>query len=280
MNPVRLAVAGCCGRMGRAVLRLAAADPACTVAAAVTIPGDPELGRDAGLVAGVQPLGVAVSDRCEAACDVLVEFSTPAGTLQWARWCAQRGVALVSGSTGLGDDERAALHKAAARVAVLWAPNMSVGINLLLRLVEEVAQVLDAGWDVEITEAHHRQKADAPSGTARALLEAVRAGRGVRADAAVVYGRSGTPAARLVGEMGVHALRLGGVVGDHDVHFGSVHEVLTLRHRAISRDAFAAGALRAARWLIGRSPGFYGMADVLWQSPTGGGLSSGGDKSK
>jgi 4-hydroxy-tetrahydrodipicolinate reductase len=263
MNPIRLAVAGCCGRMGRAVLRLAAADPAFTVAAAVTVPGDAELGRDAGPVAGVGSLGVVVSERCEAACDVLIEFTTPGGTLQWARWCAQRGVALVSGTTGLGEGERAALHEAAARVAVLWAPNMSVGVNLLLRLVEQVARSLDAGWDVEIVEAHHRQKVDAPSGTARALLDAVFAGRGRGAEDAVVYGRSGTPGARRPGEVGLHALRLGGVIGDHDVHFGSMFEVLTLRHRALSRDAFAAGALRAARWLIGRGPGLYGMGDVL-----------------
>ncbi len=263
MNPIRLAVAGCCGRMGRAVLRLAAADPAFAVAAAVTVPGDAELGRDAGSVAGVGPLGVVVSERCEAACDVLIEFTTPGGMLQWARWCAQRGVALVSGTTGLGNDERAALHEAAARVAVLWAPNMSLGVNLLLRLVEQAARSLDAGWDVEIAEAHHRQKADAPSGTALALLEAVCAGRGLRADAAAVHGRCGTPGARRPEEVGVHALRLGGLVGDHDVHFGCVYEVLTLRHRALSRDAFAAGALRAARWMVGRGPGLYRMADVL-----------------
>lgn len=263
MTPLRLAVAGCCGRMGRTVLRLAAADPAFTVAAAVTIPDDPELGRDAGLVAGVGPLGVAVSERCVAPCDVLIEFSAPGGTVQWARWCAGRRVALVSGTTGLGESEHAVLREAAGAVPVLWAPNMSVGVNVLLRLAAEAARALGEGWDVEITEIHHRHKVDAPSGTARALLEAVCAVRGREANASAVYGRSGSPGPRPPGEVGVHALRLGGVVGDHEVHFGSAHEVLTLGHRAMSRDAFAAGALRAARWLVGRAPGLYGMDDVL-----------------
>lgn len=261
MNEIRIGVSGCCGRMGRAVVRLAAEDAALRVAAGVTVAGDPLLGQDVGTIAGVKALGVAVAEKPGATPDVCVDFSTPAACARWAAWCAERGVALVSGTTGLGEAEQAALRNAAGRVAVVWAANMSVGVNLLLGLVEQAARALDAGWDVEIVEAHHRNKADAPSGTARALLGSVNAGRGE--EAALKHGRHGAHELRNAGEIGVHAVRMGGVVGDHDVHFASSGEVLTLSHRAGSRDIFAAGALRAAKWIVGKPAGLYSMQDVL-----------------
>lgn len=263
MTPIRLAVAGCTGRTGAAVVRLAAADPAFELVAALTRPDDPRLGEDAGRAAGVDPVGVVVTAACATRCDVLIEFTVPAACRSWAQWCAAQGVALVSGTTGLADHDQAALRAAAEQVPVVWAPNMSVGVNLLLELVEKISGCLSPAWDVEICETHHRHKRDAPSGTAEALLAAVCAARGQRPDEVAVYGRRGECGPRPAGQIGVHALRLGENVGEHTVTFASADEALTLRHQAFSRDAFAAGALRAARWLTGRAAGLYTMHDVL-----------------
>ena len=265
MKPIRLAVAGCTGRTGLAVVRLASGDPHFHVVAGLTHPADPLIGRDVGEAARLDPLGVAVQSECAAACDVVVEFTLPAGCAQWAAWCAENGAALVSGTTGLEAPQLEALEQAARSVPVVWAPNMSVGANLLLRLVAEVARRVDESWDVEISETHHRHKVDAPSGTAKALLEAVRRSRSIQAEQQAVFGREGQCGPRTPGEIGVHARRLGEIVGEHDVTFGSAHESLTLQHRAFSRDAFAQGALHVARWACAQPPGLYSMDDVLAQ---------------
>jgi 4-hydroxy-tetrahydrodipicolinate reductase len=263
MSPVRLAIVGCCGRMGKTLIRLAAEDPTLQVVAAVTVASDPSLGKDAGLVASMAALGVPITERCEVPCDAVVEFTLPAGCRAWAGWCAENGVPLVSGTTGLSDADLAALRTAAQSVPVVWSPNMSVGINLLLQLAAEAARRLDRTWDVEICETHHKEKIDAPSGTARALFEAVCAAHGQDPLDSATYGRYGQCGPRQPGEIGIHALRLGSNIGEHEVHFASTGETLTLRHRAHSRDIFAAGALHAARWVIGREPGLYHMRDVL-----------------
>lgn len=263
MNPVRLAIVGCCGRMGKALLRLTADDPGLQVVAALTVADDPALGKDAGLFAGLDELGVPISERCETECDVAIEFTLPPGCRAWAQWCADRGVALVSGTTGLGDADKVVLRDAAERVPILWSPNMSIGINLLEQLVADAAGRLDDTWDVEICETHHKQKIDAPSGTARALFEAVCTARGKDPLEAGTYGRYGQCGPRQPGEIGIHALRLGSNVGEHAVHFAATGETLTLTHRAHSRDIFAAGALRAAHWIVGRPPGLYHMRQVL-----------------
>lgn len=263
MTPIRVAIAGCSGRMGRALVRLASADAGLRVTGAVTLPDDPLLGKDAGIVAGVEPLNVPLTTDVSQPADVLIEFTTSAGCRAWAAWCAAQGVPLVSGSTGLSDADRAALAEASRRCALLWSANMSVGVNLLLGLVKQTAERLDESWDIEISEAHHRHKADAPSGTARTLLEAACEGRRRRAADVARYGRGPETGRRASGEIGMHALRLGEIVGDHDVHFCAAGELLTLSHRALSRDTFAAGALRAAKWLAGRPAGLYAMRDVL-----------------
>ena len=264
MNPLRLAIAGCSGRMGRTLISLAAGDPAFQIVAAVTVPQDARIGQDAGRIAGLDPLGVTVATEITAACDALLEFTLPAGCQHWANWCAEHGVPLVSGTTGLDAAQQATLRRAAEMVPIVWAPNMSVGVNLLLGLVAELAAKLDQTWDVEICETHHRQKIDAPSGTARALLDAVCAARKQAASEVAMHGRSGDCGPRPAGQIGVHALRMGALVGEHEVHFTSAAESLTLRHRAFSRDTFAAGALRAARWLQQRQPGLHTMRDVLF----------------
>ncbi len=263
MNPLRVAVVGCTGRMGQALVRLIAGDATLRLAAALTAPGDPLVGRDAGRAAGLDELGIAIGTALTQPCDVVIEFTTPAGCEQWARWCAEQRTPLVSGTTGLSETQQAALQAAAACVPVVWAPNMSVGVNLLLELVADLAAQLGDEWDVEICEAHHRRKVDAPSGTARALLEAVCRGRKRTSGDVAVHGRVGDCGPRPAGQVGVHALRMGAIVGEHEVHFTSDAEALTLGHRAFARETFAAGALRAARWLSGRSPGLYSMRDVL-----------------
>lgn len=263
MSAIRIGVAGASGRMGRAIVRLAAADAAVSLVAAISAAGDPLLGRDSGELAGVGANRVPLTDRAAGPLDVLIDFSAPAGAVAAAKWCAANRAALVSGTTGLEPLHHAALNEAAESVPVLWAPNMSVGVNLLLKLVGDVAKLLGNEWDCEIIEAHHGRKADAPSGTAKALLDAVCAARKVAPRDVVRHGREGVIGPRRAGEIGMHAVRLGGVVGDHDVHFATSGEIITLRHHAESRDVFAAGALRAARWIASRPAGLYAMRDVL-----------------
>lgn len=263
MNPTRIAIAGCTGRMGRVIARLAAADPAFEIVGAITIPGDPLVNGDLGTVAGFAACNVSISATPPERCDVLIDFTSPEGTGHWARWCAEQRIALVSGTTGLTAEQHEALRKASASAAVLWASNMSVGVNLLIALAEQVSARLGDEWDIEIVEGHHNKKADAPSGTAKSLLQAICAARGVKDDEVASHGRSGVVGARPRGQIGVHAVRMGGVVGDHDVHFASPGEIVTLRHHAETRDIFAAGALRAARWIADRRAGMYSMRDVL-----------------
>ncbi len=260
----RVSIAGCCGRMGRALVRLVLGDDALQLTGAFTIPDDPLLGNDAGLVAGVGESGIAVSTLDHVGdCDVVIDFTLPESSQTIAAWCATRGAAHVCGTTGLTDDDFSALDRAATAVPVLWAPNMSVGVNLLLLLVEQTARRLGPDWDVEITESHHRHKIDAPSGTAKALLSAVCSGREVAPLDVAIYGREGNTGSRKRGSIGVHALRLGEIVGEHDVHFGSAEETLILSHKARNRDTFAAGALRVAKWIHGKPAGRYAMHDVL-----------------
>jgi 4-hydroxy-tetrahydrodipicolinate reductase len=256
---MRVAVVGANGRMGRAVVRLAVAagfDVICAVGA-----GD--VGRDAGELAGVGAIGTSIVDGLavleQATADVLVDFSAPAVTEALAPIAAQGGIAIVSGTTGLSEAGRRALEQAATRVAVLWEPNMSLGVFVLSRLVTQAVAALPE-WDIEVVEAHHRLKVDAPSGTALRLAEtAQRARAGTR----LVHGRQGTPGPRTNDEIGTHALRGGDVLGDHTVHLLGGGERIELTHRATNRDVFAHGAIRAARWIHGKPAGRYGLADIL-----------------
>lgn len=255
----RLAVVGASGRMGRAVVRLAREAGLELVCAVATT----DVGRDAGELAGIGPIGTVVADAFAAIehvrADVAIDFSSPSATLALAPIAAGAGTAIVSGTTSLGDEARAALDRAASRVPVLWEPNMSLGVHVLSSLVARAATDL-ADWDVEIVETHHRAKVDAPSGTALRLAEAVQKARdGTR----LVHGRHGRPGARSTHEIGMHALRGGDVVGDHVVHLLGGGERIELTHRATSRDVFAHGALRAAAWIVGKTPGTYTLEDVL-----------------
>jgi 4-hydroxy-tetrahydrodipicolinate reductase len=257
---MRVAIVGASGRMGRAVARLAVADGAelvCAVAAS-------DVGRDVGELAGIGPNGVCVVDGLAAVeharADVVIDFSAPHATLALAAIAAAAGSAIVSGTTGLSDDARLALGKAASRVPVLWEPNMSIGVHVLSQLVAQAAAAL-RDWEVEIVEIHHRAKVDAPSGTALRLAEVAKSARS--GETRLVHGRHGKPGPRGADEIGMHALRGGDVVGDHAVYLMGGGERLELVHRATSRDVFAFGAVRAARWIAGKPPGTYSLYDVL-----------------
>jgi 4-hydroxy-tetrahydrodipicolinate reductase len=236
-----------------------------SVARAVETRGHPDIGQDAGTLAGIAQTGIRISaDLGEAEdFDVAVDFSAhsavPANILK-TRDLA-RGYVL--GTTGLSPEECDTVREAAESIPVLWAPNTSVGMNILFDLTRRVASVLGPDYDAEIVEMHHRHKKDAPSGTAIRLAEALAHGRGRELDEVAVYGRSGETGERPRGEIGIHTLRGGDVVGDHRVIFAADGEILELSHRATSRDAFATGALRAAVWLNGRAPGLYDMGHVL-----------------
>ncbi len=257
---MRLAVVGASGRMGRAVVRLAHADGLAVVCAV----GATDVGRDAGELAGIGAIGTCVVDGLaaieHARADVVVDFSAPGATRALAPIAAAAGTAIVSGTTGLDEGAREALDRAALRVAVLWEPNTSLGIHVLTRLVAQAVSAL-ADFDIEIVEMHHRAKVDAPSGTALRLAEAAQNAR--TSPTHLVHGRQGARGARGREEIGIHALRGGDVIGDHVVCLAGGGERLELAHRATSRDVFAHGALRAARWIAGRPPGRYSLGDVV-----------------
>lgn len=258
-EPVRLAVLGANGRMGRAVVRLAQAAGMKVVCAV----GAGDEGRDAGELAGLGAIGTKVvtdaSALSSSGAQVVIDFSAPSALAAAAPICAGAGIAIVSGTTGLDDATKRALDEASAKCAVLWEPNMSVGVHVLASLVEKATAALGSSFDVEVVEVHHRAKVDAPSGTAIRLGDVVKKASGGR----YVHGREGRPGARKPDEIGMHAVRGGDVVGDHTVYFFGDGERIELTHRASSRDLFAHGAVRAAAWLAGKPKGRYQLADLL-----------------
>jgi 4-hydroxy-tetrahydrodipicolinate reductase len=263
---LRIGIIGCAGRMGQMLIRAAAANERCLVVGGVERAGASTIGRDVGALAGIEALGVPVGDDAgdlfEAA-DAVLEFTSPAATLQHAELAAKRRKVHVIGTTGLESAQIASLQRHAKQTAIVLAPNMSLGVNLLLRLVTQVARSLDTDWDIEIVEMHHRAKVDAPSGTALALGKAAAEGRGVSLDRVAARGRDGMTGARRRGDIGFAVLRGGDVVGEHTVAFIADGERVELTHKATSREIFARGAIRAALWAQDKPPGFYSMADVL-----------------
>jgi 4-hydroxy-tetrahydrodipicolinate reductase len=252
--------------MGRAVLAVANAAEDIEIAGAVTEPGDAALGRDAGEVAGFGSIGVPLTDDREQAlhrAQVAIDFTLPVATQANLRACMESGTALVIGTTGLEAKHRRSIEEAAQHIPLVYARNMSVGVSVFMALVERVAKALGEDYDAEIIEAHHRQKVDAPSGTALALGERVAAARGRKLKELAVLSRQGQVGPRVPNTIGFSVIRGGDIVGDHTVMFVGTEERVELTHRAGDRKAFARGALRAARWAAGRAPGLYSMADVL-----------------
>jgi 4-hydroxy-tetrahydrodipicolinate reductase len=253
---------GATGRMGIRIIQLISRADDLQLSAAVERPGHARLGEDIGPIAGLDRLGVPLSDALDGSTpmDVLIDFSAPAASLAVGRACAERGIPMVVGTTGFEPPDRAELDRLADRIPVLVAANFSKAVNLLMHLVGEAARVLGPSADIEVVERHHRFKKDAPSGTALRLAEVAASAIGTDQ---FVHGRHGQVGERPTGEIGLHALRTGDNPGEHTVVFGLMGECLELSHRALNRDGFALGALDAARFLAGKPPGRYSMEDLL-----------------
>lgn len=269
-SPLTIAMLGAGGRMGAAIVRIIAETPGARLSAATERPGSPRVGQDAGVAAGIGASAVTIADTLPAAgaAAVWIDFSSPESTAATAAAAAERGAALMVGTTGVGDAGKRALTEAARRVPVVFAPNTSVGVTALLSLVANAARLLGPGYDMEIVETHHRHKRDAPSGTALRLGQALAEATGRTLDRDGRFTRHGDVGPRTPAEIGIQTLRGGDVVGDHTVFFLGDGERIEITHRASSRDTFARGAVRAALWLRGRAPGLYDMRDVLGL-PTG-----------
>ncbi|WP_114966327.1 4-hydroxy-tetrahydrodipicolinate reductase [Alkalilacustris brevis] len=261
-----IVIAGASGRMGQMLIRTVGESGRARLAACIERPGHGWIGRDAGEAMGAAPLGVRVGDDVAAALDgahAVIDFTAPPASVALAQAAAQAGVVHVIGTTGFDKVQLDAIAEAARRVPVIRAGNMSLGVNLLVQLTRQVAAALDEDFDIEVVEAHHRHKVDAPSGTALMLGEAAAEGRGVELGAVADRGRDGITGARARGHIGFAAIRGGDVVGEHDVIFAGAGERIVLRHVATDRAIFARGALKAALWGQGRAPGEYTMLDVL-----------------
>ena len=257
-----IAVTGAAGRMGMRLVALSKQYEQLKLVAATERAGQAGLGKDAGSVAGVEAMGVAISTELTGSPQVIIDFTAPAATRALIAVCRARKIAMVIGTTGLQADDHALIDQAAKDIAILQSPNMSLGVNLLFKIAAQMAKVLGDDYDLEITELHHRFKKDAPSGTAMGIADAILKATG-KTRAALVLDRHGDDCPRKRGEIGMQALRLGDEVGKHTVYFGALGERLELSHTATTRDTFAHGALKAAIWLADKQPGRYTMADVL-----------------
>lgn len=263
MSTTKIAIHGAAGRMGRRLIALGTEDEQLEVVAALDSASGPFAGQDAGELAGVGNIGVAVGSELPSGVDVLIDFSVPEAAVAIAERCAEAGTALVSATTGLDADQQARIEAAAEKVAVLQAPNTSLAVNLVMKLSQVTGKALadhPTGADVEILERHHRFKEDSPSGTALKFGELIAAEMGQSKQA---HGREGRPGARPHDEIGYHAIRTGDNPGEHTIIFGLLGETIELRVGATSRDAYAHGALAAAQFLSGKSAGRYQMNDVL-----------------
>jgi 4-hydroxy-tetrahydrodipicolinate reductase len=262
LEMLKLAVTGAGGRMGRRIVALAHGRDF-EVVAALEAAGNLSLGQDAGVLAGLGTIGVAVSEDVSGKPEVMIDFSLPLGTLRWAKYCGENLVPLVVGTTGLTEQQKQILRQAAQKTAVLMGANMSLGVNLLFKLAEEVAGKLSNDYDIEVVETHNRFKRDAPSGTALEMARHMAAARQWPWPDCMVHGREGKESLRRENTIGMHAVRGGDIVGEHSIVFSALGETVELRHQAHSRDTFVRGALHAAQWLVQQEPGMYSMFDVL-----------------
>ncbi|MDA0237190.1 MAG: 4-hydroxy-tetrahydrodipicolinate reductase [Proteobacteria bacterium] len=265
MNKIKIAVCGASGKMGRALIGAIRDDDALNLSGALELPGNPHLGKDAGALLGFVS-GVNISSDIAFVADgaeVLIDFTRPEGTLRHLEACVSNKTALVIGTTGFSDQEKAAIKRGAETIAIVMAPNMSVGVNVLLRLLKTAAQALDEGYDIEIVEAHHKHKVDAPSGTALRMGEVIAESLGRDLSDCAVYGRAGTTGERNQKAIGFSAVRAGDIVGEHTAIFAGTGERIEITHKASDRSNFAVGAIRAAKFLSGKSRGLFDMEDVL-----------------
>ncbi len=258
--------------MGQMLLKMLSQAPGVLVVGGTERKGSPALGMDLGALAGTDPFGITVNDDAAGlfeSADVVIDFTNPSATALHAGFAAKGATAHVIGTTGLDSDQQAAVARAAQRAPIVMAANMSLGVNLLEQVIEQMARILDSDWDIEIVEMHHRQKADAPSGTALILGEAAARGRGTTLRRVAKRGRDGQTGPRAKGEIGFAAIRGGDVVGDHTVIFAVDGERVEVTHKASNREIFARGAVKAVLWAAGKAPGLYTMKDVLGFSIAG-----------
>jgi 4-hydroxy-tetrahydrodipicolinate reductase len=258
---IRIAIHGAAGRVGQRLIALAAADPEVAVAAAVDSPQHPRQREDAGVVAGIGPMGVALTGSLDVPVDVMIDFSVPAATEALIGKCVEKKIPLVVATTGLSEELVRKLKEAARQIPVVWSPSMSRAVNLTMKLAELAGAALkNQDADVEILERHHRFKEDSPSGTALKFGQII---AGAMGQTAHTHGREGRPGKRPHNEIGYHAIRAGDNPGEHTIVFGMLGETIELTVRATNRDCYALGALAAAKFLVGKPAGLYGMADVL-----------------
>lgn len=272
LQVIKVGVIGAGGRMGRMLIEAVQDNPQTTLSAAIERQGSSLVGADAGEVAAIGHIDVSIVDDLVSIIndiDVLIDFSLPEATEQNMKICAENNIAMVIGTTGFNDQQEATLAAASNKIAIVYAGNYSTGVNLSLKLLEMAAKAFGTEADVEVIEAHHKHKIDAPSGTAYMMAEAVAKGRGQNLKDVAVYGREGQTGARETGTIGIHAIRGGEIVGDHTVMFIADGEVVEITHRARVRMTFAAGAVRAATWVVQQAAGQYGMQDVLGLNDSG-----------
>lgn len=263
---IKISVCGAAGRMGQRIISTINETEGVQLAAALERPANPLLGQDVGLVSGCGPLGVKISDDLNAviaACDVMVDFTAPKISLKNLEACGLQKKAIVIGSTGFTPEQRDLAVELARYTPVVLAPNMSVGVNVCFKILKDLAAILGDDFDVEIVEAHHRLKQDAPSGTAVRMGEVVAEALGRDYDKVANFHREGITGVRTREEIGMQTIRGGDIVGEHTVYFIGMGERIELSHRAMTRDMFSRGAVRAAKWVVGRTPGLYDMQDVL-----------------
>lgn len=260
---IRVIVNGACGKMGSRVIAQVRQDKELELVAALEREDHPFIGKDIGASFGEGPCGVKITSGFNGKADVLIDFSEPASSVAKASFCASRGIALVIGTTGHNPEQLSGIREVSRHVPCLMTPNMSLGVNLLFQLAAQVAKALGEDYDIEILEVHHRFKKDAPSGTAIKIAQEICNATNKKMEEVVIYGRHGFSQERPRQQIAIHALRVGDTVGDHRVIFGNLGETLELVHSAHSRDTFALGAVRAAKFIVGKPPGLYDMKDVV-----------------
>ena len=264
-KPIQIAIAGASGRMGKTLIEAILNHPGCELAGAFDQTGSPSIGRDAGDFMGISS-GVLVTDNADTAlvnADVLIDFTRPEGTLHHLALCEKHGVKAVIGTTGFEPKQLEALKKASEKVAMVWSPNMAVGVNATFKLLEVAAKILSQGYDIEVIEAHHSKKVDAPSGTALRMGEVLAKGLRVDLQDVGVFAREGITGERKAGTIGFSTIRGGDIVGDHTVLFAGIGERIEITHKSSSRMTYAQGSIRAAQFLIGHEKGLFDMQDVL-----------------
>ena len=263
---IQVIVTGAAGRMGGRIIRLLQKSPAAMLAGAVEKPDHPALGRDAGEVAGCGRLHVPITDQIEKVLEkaqVVIDFSTPPATLDYLKIASEKKCAMVIGTTGISKKEAARISAMTKNIPCVFSPNMSIGVNRMFKLIADLAKQTGSEYDLEIIEAHHRHKKDAPSGTALRLAQILAQALGLDLASAAVYARHGMTGERKPNTIGIQSIRAGDIIGEHTVIFGGMGERLEIKHTAQSRDTFARGAIKAAEWVVHQKPGLYDMMDVL-----------------